>query len=267
MTTPELDPPVIDLAEPNGARYLLLHDDYFVREKFVAPLEPQIEEMADALAVCFKRLPPIMNAASELGAERTDLMKAFLIGVLDDLVVSVKLLLAGKLAASGNVARQMIEGLAMAILCSTDALLVIEQKENRPPVQARYWQKVMKNDSRVQGQHAVRQLRWNAELLGLSEGWIASLVAGQKRFSGVSHAGKLTIMTRTPLEGADPIAFGGHFDRGKEPFYRIELVHRIELCRQLAIVMDQLLRTMARRDGACESFTLDASTNFSATND
>ncbi|WP_186033987.1 hypothetical protein [Burkholderia gladioli] len=58
--------------------------------------------------------------------------------------------------------RQAIEGVAMAILCSTDAPLVIEQRPNRAPVSAYYAKRVWLNDDRVQGQYAVRQLTWNA---------------------------------------------------------------------------------------------------------
>lgn len=43
--------------------------------------------------------------------------------------------------------------------------MVIEQPKDKRPVQARYWEKFMKGDSRVQGQHALRQLAWNAGAL------------------------------------------------------------------------------------------------------
>ncbi|MBY8608153.1 hypothetical protein K7N18_25335 [Burkholderia arboris] len=244
MTTPESERPTIDLAEPDGARYLFEHDDYFVRERFVDALEPQLDDMADALAACFKRLRPLMMAAAELRSPRTDLLAAFVIGALDDLAVSTKLLLTGKLAASGNVARQAIEGVAMAMLCSADRELVIERRPRQGDRLGRYWELLLANDRAVEGQLAVRQLRWNAELIGAAEPWIELLAVGQKRLSGVSHAGPLAIATRTPLSGMGPIVFGGQFDSSKEPLYRIELVHRTELCRQLVQVMDHLLRVM-----------------------
>ncbi|EDT03470.1 conserved hypothetical protein [Burkholderia ambifaria IOP40-10] len=246
MTTVESNRPVVDYATPDGAWYLLEHDDYFVRERFVDALEPQLDDMSNALAACFKRVRPILDAARAVRADRTELLKLFVLGGLDDLVVSSKLLLAGKLAASGNVARQAIEGIAMAMLCSTDHLLVIQQDRKKGAVRAYYWRKLMKQDSRVQGQHAVRQLRWNVELLGASPAWIDSLEAGQKRFNCMSHAGIEAIMSRTTMveHGQAAVEFGGQFDSSKEPLYRVELVYRIELCRQLAQVMDHLLGTM-----------------------
>ncbi|AKM45308.1 hypothetical protein NL30_36310 [Burkholderia contaminans] len=244
MTTPDPERPTIDLAEPDGARYLLLHDDFFVRERFAAPLALKIDDMADALAACFKRLRPLMTATRESRAPRTDLLTAFVIGALDDLAVSTKLLLTGKLAASGNVARQAIEGVAMAMLCSVERELVIEQRPRQGNRLGRYWELLLANDRVVEGQHAVRQLRWNAELIGAAEPWIDLLAVGQKRLSGVSHAGPLAIATRTSLSGTGPIVFGGQFDPEKDSMYRVEMEYRIALCRQLAQVMDHLLGTM-----------------------
>ncbi|MFM0223093.1 hypothetical protein [Paraburkholderia dipogonis] len=46
---------------------------------------------------------------------RTALVAAFVFGVLDDLVVSTKLLLTGKLPAAGNLMRQVVEGVLVQI--------------------------------------------------------------------------------------------------------------------------------------------------------
>ncbi|KVC53561.1 hypothetical protein WI72_20820 [Burkholderia ubonensis] len=58
------------------------------------------------------------------GTVRTALAVAFVFGVLDDLLTSTKLLVTGKLLASGNLMRQVVEGIAMAAVCSIDELLV-----------------------------------------------------------------------------------------------------------------------------------------------
>ncbi|MGY6235946.1 hypothetical protein [Burkholderia ambifaria] len=62
-------------------------------------------------------------------------MNGFVHGVFDNIVVSTKLLLAGKAAASGNIARQAIEGLAMAVLCSADQEVILRAR--RLPKRAR----------------------------------------------------------------------------------------------------------------------------------
>lgn len=57
--------------------------------------------------------------APDDGDEQAAFLAEFIFGVLDDLVVSSKLLMSGKMIASGDLMRQAIEGVAVAILCSS----------------------------------------------------------------------------------------------------------------------------------------------------
>lgn len=246
MTTAYSDRDLIDHATPEGARYLLEHDDAAVRRCFIEALAPQLDNMVDALVACFKWVQPVMNAAAVVRTERTDLLKLFALGGIDDLVVSTKLLLSGKHAASGNVARQAIEGAAMAMLCSTTQPLVIQQDRKKGAIRALYWREVLKEDQRVQGQHAVRQLGWNVELLGTPRIWFEGLAAGQKHFNRLSHASIDTVASRTTFHelGRGTIEMGGHFDSKKASLYSGELSYRINLCRQLTLFMEHFLITM-----------------------
>lgn len=239
MSTRTLD---LSLAE-NVCRELL-EDDRAVREPFAAALERELNDLAAALAVCFARLPPIHAAASRLKIQRVDLMCAFALGVLDDLVVAAKLLLAGKVPASGNVMRQAIEGVAMAILCSTDELLVIEQRPNKAPVSAHYAKKVWLNDDRVQGQHAVRQLTWNASKFELNADGVATLKRAQKFFHTFSHCGPFTVASRAAFEQPGHFHIGGHFETAKLDSYRAHIEQFIGLSSVLPGVLDYLLHTI-----------------------
>ncbi|MFA8361780.1 hypothetical protein ACEPT7_28315 [Burkholderia ubonensis] len=156
MTTPEFNPAQLDLTDTATVLRELLDNDQRVRAEFVCVLASELAQLTEGLVACFQHMPPIHQAAVRLRSQRVDLMCAFALGVVDDLIVSTKLLLVGKVPASGNVMRQAIEGIAMAMLCSTDDLLVIERKGRRPPVQTRYWKKVLDGDRRVEGQHALR---------------------------------------------------------------------------------------------------------------
>ncbi len=237
---------LIDHPTPDGARYLLEHDDTFVRRQFFEALGPQLDTMVEVLTACFKWVQPVLEAAAAVRTERTDLLKLFALGGLDDLVVSTKLLLGGKHAASGNVARQAIEGAAMAMLCSTSQPLVIQQDRTKGAIRALYWREVLKEDRRVQGQHAVRQLSWNIELLRVPQIWFEGLAAGQKHFSRLSHASIDTVASRSKFTGlgCGAIEMGGHFDPKKMSLYSGELSYRINLCRQLTLFMEHFLNTM-----------------------
>ncbi|VWD48187.1 hypothetical protein BCO18175_07404 [Burkholderia contaminans] len=237
-------PPTNDLTDPHAMRHELLDSDQGVRDGFAQHLGAELDALAAGLAQGFEHLQPILDVGERLDLPRTNLMIAFALGVIDDLVVSAKLLLAGQLPASGNVMRQALEGLAMAILCSTDALLVIAQDKKKGAVRASYWQKIMADDSRVQGQHALRQLAWNAELLGLSPAGVAFLQRVQKIFHPFSHCGRFTLASRAAVQQPGRVHLGGHFDAAKLDGYRRHLEQHIGLAGMLPAMLDHLLDTL-----------------------
>lgn len=244
MTTPASNPAKPDLTDPHTVLRELLDPDQDVRDAFAQHLAAELDELATGLAESFRRLQPILAVGERLNLPRVNLMVALALGVIDDIVVSTKLLMAGKLPAAGNVMRQAIEGFAMAILCSTDALLVVEQKKDKRPVQAYYWQKFMKGDSRVQGQHALRQLAWNAEALGVDPDGVAVLQRAQKFFHPFCHCGQLAIASRAALEHPGRFHVGGHFEEAKLDGYRVHMQHHIGLCGVLPPFLDHLLGTL-----------------------
>ncbi|MDD1494060.1 hypothetical protein DF016_10895 [Burkholderia stagnalis] len=244
--------PTDDLTDPQIVLQELLDADQGVRDAFAQALEPELKELAAALAESFSKLQPLLVAGERVNQPRTNLMIALAFGVIDDIVVSTKLLLAGKLPASGNVMRQALEGLAMALLCSTDALLAIEKKPEKRPVQARYWEKFMKGDSRVQGQHALRQLAWNAGVLGVNPDGVGVLQRAQKFFHPFSHCGQLAIASRAALAHPGRFHIGGHFEDAKLGGYRIHMGQHIGLCGVLPPFLEYLLGTLSAAAPAAE---------------
>ncbi|KUZ97525.1 hypothetical protein WI40_14710 [Burkholderia ubonensis] len=233
------------MSDPQSVLRTLLDDDRAVRDAFAHALAPELRMLAEALAECFARWRPIRDAASARSAPRTDLMNGLVHGALDDLIVSVKLLVAGKAAAAGNVFRQAIEGIAMAVLCSTDEELVLQARPKQGAVRGCYWARVMAGDDRlVEGQRALQQLALNAEVLRLPSGWIDWLTETQKLYSGVSHASLVTMSLRTNFQSPEAVSFGAHFDPEKVWWYRAGLVHRRLLARELAAVMPYVLAAM-----------------------
>ncbi|CAN7803578.1 hypothetical protein [Paraburkholderia hospita] len=244
-----MTPPEIDLTQPDAVRRELLDDDHAVKHEFARHLNVELNELAEVLAAGFRLLPAINEAANRLQTQRSALVAGFAFGVLDDLVISTKLMLSGKAPAAGNVMRQAVEGIAMSMLCSTDELLVIEMKKNQTPVRARYWEKVWSGDSRTQGHLAVTQLDWNAAALKLKGDGVARLRHARKHYNTFSHCGTLTIASRVALDVPGMVYVGGHFDPAKLDAYRVEMNERIGLCRVLPPFMDRLLATMPRPAG------------------
>lgn len=240
-----MEPPKIDLTKADQVIKELFDDDRWVKDEFANHLAADFTELAERLAACFAALPALNDAANKAQTEQTALAAGFAFGVLDDLLVSTKLLLTGKLMAAGNVMRQAVEGVAVAVLCSTNDLLVIDKK-NGKPISARYWEKLVAGDKRTYGHKAVTQLGWNYVTLGMSADAVERLRRSKDHYNAFSHPGPLGIASRVSLGTVGQAYAGGHFDIDKLEGYRAELRERIGLCR----VLPELMRWLTARINA-----------------
>ncbi|PCE30222.1 hypothetical protein [Burkholderia ubonensis] len=236
---------VDQLGTPELVRRALLEDDRAVRAQFAEHLGAELDRLASTLAECFERLPTLHARVAALRTQRSSLMDVLMFGVLDDIVISTKLLLGGKGTAAGNLMRQAIEGVAMSILCSADGAVVLDARSKKGDLLGEYWSLVMVDDPRVQAQRAIQQLTWNAELLAVDHSGLDELAAVAKHYSSLSHAGIMTILSRVPLNASGQPTVGGSFDPGKLDWYRRELDWRVRLSRQLPNVIEHLLGTLS----------------------
>jgi hypothetical protein len=238
-----MTPKQVDMTNPEAVLREIFDDDLQVKDRFAAHLGAELLSLSEALAACFALLPAINEAANRVGSVRTALAAAFVFGVLDDVLTSTKLLVTGKLLASGNLMRQVVEGIAIAALCSTDELLIIEPKRGGP-ITARYWEKLEAGDSRTQGYLALGQLSLNAAKLGFNADAVKRLTAAKRHYNGFSHAGTFSIAARVALREPGTAFVGGHFDEAKLDGYRAELRERIGLCGVLPAFMRRMLASL-----------------------
>ncbi|WP_175905996.1 hypothetical protein [Burkholderia seminalis] len=234
-----MNTPARPLTDPDGMRLALLNDDATVRTEFAAHLGAELDQLAVALAPCFEWMEPISNAADGAGTQQAGLVAAFGLGTLDDLLVATKLLLSGKLAAAGNVMRQVVEGIAMAVLCAADAPLIVDRKK-AGPVMGRYWELAWNSHHSVQAHHALRQLAWNAEQLRLRRLALERLERAKRHYNQFSHCGWATIASRADRHTPGLVYLGGHFDAGKLDVYQHEMQERIGLCSVLPQILTYL---------------------------
>lgn len=229
-----MPPPTVDPTDPQALTRELFDDERWVKDQFAEHVGQPILALCEALAGCFSLIPPLTEAANRAETTRAAFVAGFVFGVLDDIVISTKLLLTGKVPASGNVMRQVIEGIAMSILCSAEQPVIVRQStKKKPAVTKLYWEQLEGNDVCTQGHLAVSQLEWNALTLGVSAGACERLRAAKAHYNIFSHCGKVTIASRMALEQAGTAYIGGQFDLPKLDGYRNELDQRIGLCRML----------------------------------
>ncbi|WP_175998267.1 hypothetical protein [Burkholderia stabilis] len=232
------------LNTPELVRLALLDDDRAVRAKFAKHLGAELDRLASTLAECFERLPTLHTRVAAVRTQRGSLMDVLVFGVLDDIVISTKLLVSGKGTAAGNLMRQAIEGVAMSLLCSIDGEVVLDARSKKGDLRGEYWSLVMVDDPRVQAQRAIQQLTWNADLLAVDPTGVAELAAVAKHYSSLSHAGIMTVLSRVALNASGQPTVGGSFDPDKLDWYCRELDWRVRLSRQLPYVIEHLLGTL-----------------------
>lgn len=241
-----MPPPMIDPPDPAAIMRELFDDDRWVKDQFAAHVGEALPDLSEALATCFRLLPALNEAANKAETMRTAFVAGFVFGVLDDILISTKLLVTGKVPASGNVMRQVVEGIAMSILCSSDRPLIVKQAtKKKPAVWALYWELLESDDPCTQGHFAISQLGWNATLLGVDAVAIERLRAAKGHFNIFSHCGKVTIASRMALEQVGTAYVGGDFDPAKLGGYRNELQQRIALCRVLPPFIERMREAIA----------------------
>ena len=232
--------PIIDLTNPEDVVKEIFDDDQWVKNKFSEYCAVEILEFGNVLAHSFAKFPLLDYLTQD--DEQAAFVAGFAQGVFDDLLTSTKLLVTGKLMASGNLMRQAIEGMAVSLLCSSRNLILIPaKKKNRPSIEVEYWKLVKKDDKRVESYLAVKHLALNCDILNITRIGVEELVKARAGYNTYSHPGMMGIALRMSLGEVGPIFVGGSFDEAKLPVYKREIEARTELCRALPRLIDRLI--------------------------
>lgn len=228
----------IDLSKPEGVVAEIFDPDESVRTEFQNAVAAEALAFAEQFAPAFRMFSDFQRECTD-GVQRS-LVGALMHGVLDDCLTSVKLLLSGKLGASGNLARQAVEGICMTLMTAHPEPLVIGSAE------CIYWKLIVEDDDRAQGHRAPHQVVANEERLGLTTGAAAQLKNNIEIHHPHSHAGRLAMAYRMELGPGGKIYFGGHFDAAKKEGYLAELKQRTSLCTWAMEVMRELFPTLQK---------------------
>ncbi|MYM85515.1 hypothetical protein GTP44_26760 [Duganella sp. FT50W] len=224
--------PILDFSRAEVVINELFDPDEYVRTEFRTRFSGQAVAFAEAISPAFARFPQFSDDGQH--CVQTALVCGFVHGILDDLVTSMKLLLTGKLTASGNLLRQAIEGVCMAVMCAYQGTLSIGDKE------CNYWKMVEEQAKEAEGNFAARQFVKNFERLGLNMEGAEQLKSTIAMYHQHSHAGVVAMAYRMELGPNGVIYIGGHFDEAKIDGYLAELEQRIGVAKLTVQLIDFL---------------------------
>jgi hypothetical protein len=236
-------PPTLNLTDPKAVIVEIFDNDNWVKEEFTKQFSTELMRFAEILAESFKWYPKI-QALVKNEDEQALYVAAFVHGIFDDLITSTKLLVTGKMIPSGNLMRQALEGISVAILCSSRSLLLIPKngKNRQSTVSIKYWERVKEIDKRVESHKAISHLELNLTHLHVNKDAIDALKSGIKIYHQFSHPSISSLVARVRETDTEITQYiGGVFNEIMIPKYKFEIEQRTNLCRILPNLIELVI--------------------------
>ncbi len=158
-------------------------------------------------------------------------ISGFLFNGLNNLVISTKLLVRGLLIPSGNLCRNVIESVSVAILCTDKTIPVFNE--------------ILEKTFRASS--APSKLQKYQSQLGINPFAVSQILNRWKFYHDYSHATEFNLATiiYSATEGKD-IIFGTIFDEGKVEIYGKELKGRSDLAQMEFDAIQGIKDTLAK---------------------
>ncbi|MGH9958165.1 MAG: hypothetical protein ACREBC_13705 [Pyrinomonadaceae bacterium] len=206
----------------------LISDDSEVRAEYLKQFEADAEAFADSMAQAFVRWRAFDNEVK--GDEKRAHVSALVYTAITLHILSLKLFLSGHTVAAGNLFRQVIECIALALLCSgKDLDVLVRFMENKYP-------------STV----AVRDVLRHCEKLSLKGDALEALKNSQEFYHKYSHVTKLTLATGMSFSEKEGLYVGASFDDGKVDAYTKEVSGRVSLANVFPNFIEGVAANVAR---------------------
>ena len=206
----------------------LTSDDSDVRAEYLKHFEADAKALAESMAQAFVKWREFDSEIK--GDEKRAHVSALVYVAITLHVLSTKLLLSGQTVAAGNLFRQVIESIALALLCSGKDLQVLERFME---------DKYSSND-------AVRDVLRHHEKLSLKGDALAALKESQDFYHKYSHVTKMTIAVGMSFSEKGGLYVGSSFDDSKLEQYRKEVNGRVSLAKVFPNFIDGVANNVAK---------------------
>ncbi len=218
----------------------------FELEKFSKTFPEEILEFSENFSKTYKKFYELervvdLSLNDTQGVSQENCILFFTFQFIQNLFSSTKLLLFGYQLASGNLMRQVIEGAAIAILCSLKCK--IKRKVNKNEYNEFFYFKSFKEEKDYAKSHkAVNLLVLNKDISGITKHGEQIIKLFKSHGNDYSHPNFRNTLLMIPKESFEnKIYFGSYFDPERIEEYRNELIVRIKLCKILPDLIDKLL--------------------------
>jgi len=206
----------------------LMFDDSEVRDDYLALFEADTRTFADFMAQAFVRWRSFNNEVK--GDDRKAHVSALVYSAVTLHILSLKLFLSGHTVAAGNLLRQVIESIALALLCSGKDLDVL----------------VRFMEDKYSSTVAVRDVLRHAKKLSLKGDALEALKNSQEFYHKYSHVTKMTIAIGMSFSEKGELYVGASFDKGKVEAYTREVKGRVSLAEVFSNFVEGVAANVAK---------------------
>jgi len=187
-------------------------DDADIRREYLARFADDVKSFSAFMAEAFMRWRSIDDNIGK--NEELGYVSGLVYTAITLQIQSMKLFLSGHTVAAGNMFRQVLESIALALLCSGKRL----------DFRRRFI------DDQYSSNNAVRDVLRNTAKLGILKDGLEVLKNAHALYSKYSHPTKLTIASVIPLSGKG-VYVGASFVEDKVYAYKKEIKGRLGLAK------------------------------------
>ena len=204
----------------------LASDDSDVRAEYLKLFEADAQEFSTSMAQAFMKWRAL--DAEMQGSDERAYISAQVYLAITLHILSMKLFLSGHIVAAGNLFRQVVESIALALVCSGKDLPILAQ--------------FMKGEYSTN--RAVHDVWRHREKLGLNDA-VESLKNTQEFYDKYSHPTPLTIAAIMSFS-ENGTYVGTSFDKEKIDAYKREAIGRVSLARVFPNFVDGVMANIAK---------------------
>jgi hypothetical protein len=231
----------INLARADEVFLELFNENKEIIHSFENKFPKELLDFAENFSFAWKKYMELNRLLENSSNKQRGFVLGWVYLLLENLFTSTKLFIQGHSVPSGNLMRQVIEGIAMAILCSLDEKIEIYSQKKRKWVEANFYESFRKDKPDAITSKALWYLDKNKKKLNLKKEGLEILYKVRKHNHQYSHPSQLSLGATIWFGSPPKLFFGGGFDEEKIREYKIDLDIRTGLCKQLPAVIDWLI--------------------------
>jgi hypothetical protein len=211
----------IDLSNvPKSIAEEVMEDDSEVRKNFINHFSSQIDDFIIAMSSAYHNWKEFdANIGTDMKKAH---ISALIYSAINSHIISMKIFLSGYIVPAGNLQRQVLETIALALLCSNPRLKVLDR--------------FMKNNYSTH--EAVKDVSNNYQQLNLNKTAVQVMKRSQIFYHKYSHPSLLSLASLISFSRKGKLYLGASFDDGKINEYTKEINGRVSLANLFDNIID-----------------------------